>query len=157
EGMMESKQLAMTINGPWREAPLTKAGINYAVAKLPTLPGGQPMRPFLGVQVWAANAYSKNKDAALDFIAYATGTNAVVEQYQGFIKAPVRQSAAASPVVTANPNIPVWSAQAADGVPMPNIPEMTNVWKPWGDAMDGIIPKNAPDDQVKTLLDDAVA
>jgi len=39
---------------------------------------------------------------------------------------------------------------------MPNIPEMSSVWVPWGDAMDGIIPQNAPDDQVQTLLDNAV-
>ena len=50
----------------------------------------------------------------------------------------------------------VWTAQAADGVPMPNIPAMSNVWKPWGDAMDAIIPANAPDDQIQTLLDNAV-
>ncbi|MEA2528613.1 MAG: arabinogalactan oligomer / maltooligosaccharide transport system substrate-binding protein [Thermomicrobiales bacterium] len=156
EGMMEAKQLAMTINGPWREAPLTKAGVNYGVAKLPTLPNGEPMRPFLGVQVWAANSYSKNKDAALDFVGFATGTNSVLELYKGFIKAPARQSAATNPAVTANPNVQTWLAQAADGVPMPNIPEMSSVWKPWGDAMDGIIPKNAPDDQTKTLLDNAV-
>jgi maltose-binding protein MalE len=156
EGMMEAKQLAMTINGPWREAPLTKAGVNYGVAKLPTLPNGEPMRPFLGVQVWAANSYSKNKDAALDFVGFATGTNSVLELYKGFIKAPARQSAATNPAITANPNVQTWLVQAADGVPMPNIPEMSSVWKPWGDAMDGIIPKNAPDDQTKTLLDNAV-
>jgi arabinogalactan oligomer / maltooligosaccharide transport system substrate-binding protein len=156
EGMMESKQLAMTINGPWRESPLTKAGINYGVAKLPVLPGGSVMKPFLGVQMWSANSYSKNKDAALDLVAFLAGSNSVVEEYQGFIKAPVRQSVLTNPVITANPNIPVWTEQAADGVPMPNIPEMSSVWVPWGDAMDGIIPQNAPDDQVKTLLDNAV-
>lgn len=156
EGMMESKQLAMTINGPWREAPLTKAGINYAVAKLPTLPGGNKMSPFLGIQLWAANAYSKNKDAALDLVAFLAGSNSVVEQYQGFVKAPVRQSVGSNPVISANPNIPVWTEQAADGVPMPNIPEMSSVWVPWGDAMVEIIPKNLPDDQVQSLLDNAV-
>jgi maltose-binding protein MalE len=49
DGMMEVGQIAMTIQGPWREVPLTTAGINYGVARLPTLPGGSPIRPFLGV------------------------------------------------------------------------------------------------------------
>jgi maltose-binding protein MalE len=85
EGMMEAGQLAMTINGPWREAPLTTAGINYGVAKLPTLPNGQPMKPFLGVQVWGANAYSEKGEAALDFIALSSVTNRFVVQFKLFI------------------------------------------------------------------------
>ncbi|MBA2278083.1 MAG: extracellular solute-binding protein, partial [Chloroflexia bacterium] len=32
DGLMEAQQLAMTIAGPWREPPLTDAGVNYAVA-----------------------------------------------------------------------------------------------------------------------------
>jgi maltose-binding protein MalE len=155
EGMMEAKQIAMTINGPWREAPLTAAQINYGVAKLPTLPGGETMRPFLGVQCWAASTHSQKLEAALDFISFATGTNSVVEQYKGFIKAPVRQSALDSAEVQANPHMATWTEQAADGVPMPNIPEMSQVWVPWGDAIDAIIPPNAADEEVQSLLDGA--
>jgi maltose-binding protein MalE len=33
---------------------------------------------------------------------------------------------------------------------------MSNVWKPWGDAMDAIIPTNASDAEIQTLLDNAV-
>jgi maltose-binding protein MalE len=157
EGMMEAGQVAMTINGPWREAPLKKAGIDYGVAKLPSLPNGEPMRPFLGVQVFGANAFSQNKEAALDFISFATCTTSAVELYKGFNKVPVRTSAIESAEVKANPNIAIWNEQAAEGIPMPNIPAMSNVWKPWGDAMDAIIPANAPDDQIKSLLDGAVA
>ncbi|MFL5801421.1 MAG: extracellular solute-binding protein [Roseiflexaceae bacterium] len=157
EGMMEAGKLAMTINGPWRESPLKKAGINYGIAKLPTLPDGKPMRPFLGVQVFGASAFSKNKEAALDFISFATCTTSAIDLYKGFSKVPVRTSAIESAEVKQNPNIAIWNEQAADGVPMPNIPAMSNVWKPWGDAMDAIIPANAPDDQVKGLLDNAVA
>lgn len=156
EGMMEAGQIAMTINGPWREGGLTAAGIDYGIAKLPTLPNGEPMRPFLGVQVFAANAFSENKEAALDFISFATCTDSAVTLYGGNPKVPVRSSAVASEEVSANPNIAIWNEQAADGIPMPNIPAMSNVWKPWGDAMDAIIPTNAPDDQVQTLLDNAV-
>ncbi|MGH2530985.1 MAG: sugar ABC transporter substrate-binding protein [Thermomicrobiales bacterium] len=155
EGMMEASQIAMTINGPWREAPLTAAEINYGVAKLPTLPGGDPMRPFLGVQCWAASSHSQNLEAALDFISFATGTNSVVEQFKGFVKAPVRQSALGSEEVQANANMAVWTEQAADGVPMPNIPEMSQVWTPWGDAIDAIIPPNASDEDVQRFLDGA--
>lgn len=156
EGMMEQSQLAMTINGPWREAPLTKAGIKFGVAKLPTLPNGQPMKPFIGVQAWVANAYGKNKDAALDFLSFATGTDSAVELFKAFNKVPVRQSALQSPALADHPTLSNWAAQLKDGVPMPNIPAMSGVWTPWGDAMDAIIPRNTGNDQIKPLLDSAV-
>lgn len=156
EGMMEAGQLAMTINGPWRESPLTKAGINYKVAMLPTLPNGNPMQPFIGVQAWGANAYSKNAEAALDFLNFAAGTNSVTELYQGFVKAPVRASVLEADVVKSNPNLAVWLEQAGAGVPMPNIPAMSGVWTPWGGAMDSIIPQNVADDEIQGLLDNAV-
>jgi len=156
EGMMEQGQLAMTINGPWREAPLTQAKINYGVAKLPTLPNGNPMKPFLGVQAMAASAYSKNHEAALDFVNFMTQTPNVEELFRAFIKLPVRTTALETPTVKASVNMPTWAAQALDAEPMPNIAAMSNVWQPWSDAMDGIIPKNAADDDVKSLLDGAV-
>jgi maltose-binding protein MalE len=155
EGMMEAGELAMTINGPWREAPLKAAGINYGIAKLPSLPNGDPMRPFLGFQVMGANAYSDNLDAAIDFITFATCTENVIELYEGYLKVPVRQSALDAPALQEDPNIPIWQEQAADGVPMPNIPAMSQVWVPWGNAMDAIIPPNAPEEEVQSLLDNA--
>lgn len=137
-------------------ATLQAAEINYGIAKLPTLPNGEPMRPFLGVQVFAASAFSENQEAALDFINFATSTNQVVELSKGWKKVPVRQSAIDNPALKADPNVAIWLEQAADGVPMPNIPAMGNVWTPWGAAMDAIIPPNAPDDQIQGLLDNAV-
>jgi arabinogalactan oligomer/maltooligosaccharide transport system substrate-binding protein len=156
EGMMEQGQLAMTINGPWREAPLTQAGINYGVAKLPTLPNGNPMKPFLGVQAMLASAYSDKQEAALDFLNFITQTASVEELFKAFIKLPVRTTAVETETVKANPNMAIWGEQAQDAEPMPNIPAMSNVWTPWGDALDGIIPENASDEQVKELLDGAV-
>ncbi len=156
EGMMEEGKIAMTINGPWREGPLQRAGINYGVAMLPTLPNGEPMQPFLGVQVFGVNAYGKNQEAAIDFANFVTCTDSIVEQFKVDPKTPVRQSALQTSEVQANPNIETWNEQASQGVPMPNIPAMGQVWKPWGDAMDAIILQQAPDDQIKPLLDTAV-
>lgn len=157
ESMMEQGQLAMTINGPWRENSLTAAGINYGVAKLPTLPNGQPMRPFAGLQGMLVNAYGEQLEASLDFITFLTGTNSAVELFKVEKKVPARLSAQESETVKADPNTAIWAAQLADSVPMPIIPAMQRVWEPWGSAMDAIIPGNAPDDQVQQYLDDAVA
>jgi maltose-binding protein MalE len=46
--------------------------------------------------------------------------------------------------------------QVEVAVPMPNIPQMAQVWQPWGDAMIGIVQQNVSDEEVQALLDTAV-
>ena len=157
EGMMEAGQLGMTISGPWRETPLTAAGIPYAVAVLPTLPNGQPMKPFVGCQAMLVNAYSEKQAAALDFVNYLSGTDSAVALFQADRKVPARNSALADPGVAANPWVTTWAQQASVGQPMPNIAQMNNVWTPWAGIMDAIIVPNTPDDQIQGFLDDLVA
>ncbi|MBA2754634.1 MAG: maltose ABC transporter substrate-binding protein [Chloroflexia bacterium] len=156
EGMMESGQVAMTINGPWRENPLTAAGINYGVSVLPTLPNGEPMRPFIGVQGMLVSAFSENQEAALDFVNFMTGTDSSVALFASEQKVPARASALQSETVAADETIPAWAAQIQLGQPMPNIAAMGQVWTPWGAAMDAIVPPNASDEEVQQYLDDAV-
>lgn len=155
DGLMESQQLAMTIAGPWREPPLTDAGINYSVVTLPTLPNGNPMIPFVGFQAMVVNAYGQQLEAATDFVNYLSSTDGVNLMVEGFNKAPVRASNAAT-AVALNPNFEQWVAQAEIGVPMPNIPAMEEVWTPWGDAMIAIVSENASDEDVQELMDQAV-
>ncbi len=155
EGEFEAGNTAMTINGPWKEASFKTANLNYGVAKLPTLPNGNEMKPFLTVQMFVPSAFSKNPEAALDLTSFMTCTDTIVEMNQAFSKATVRQSAL-QPSIEQNPNIEFWAAGAADGLPMPNIPAMSQVWKPWNDAIDAVVVNNAPDDQVQGILDTAV-
>ena len=156
EGMMEAGQLGMTINGPWRENPLTQAGINYGVATLPTLPNGEPMRPFIGVQGMLVSAFSEKQEAALDFVNFMTGTDSSIALFASEQKVPARASALQSDTVAADETIPAWAAQLETGQPMPNIAAMGQVWTPWGAAMDAIVPTNASDEEVQEFLDGAV-
>ncbi len=155
DGMFEAGQLGMTIAGPWREPPVTAAGVPYGVATLPTLPNGQPMTPFLGIQAVSANAYGQQIEASLDFINFMGSSNGVELMIEGFNRAPARQSAVPA-AISINPTLETWAAQAQLANPMPNIPAMGQVWTPWGDTMDAIIPNNLPDEEVKPLLDQMV-
>lgn len=157
EGMMEAGQLGMTISGPWRETPLTAAGIPYAVSVLPTLPNGQPMKPFVGCQAMLVNAYGEQQAAALDFVNFLSGTDSAVTIFQADRKVPARNSALSDPTVAANPWVTTWAQQASVGLPMPNIAQMANVWEPWAGIMDAIIVPNTPDDQIQGFLDQLVA
>lgn len=154
-GMMQAGQLAMSIDGPWAVPSLKDAGINVGVAPLPTWTNGKPLTPFLGIQAMVVNAYGKQVEAATDFVSFMGSTDQVVPMAVGFHKAPARVSATDA-AIKASPDFEAWIAQTKNAIPMPNIPAMQNVWTPWGDAMVGILQKNASDAQVKELLDTAV-
>lgn len=155
DGQFEAGNIAMTIAGPWREPALVAAGIPYGVSTLPTLPNGQPMTPFVGYQALSVNAYSESVEAAQDFVNFAASEEGVLLMLTGINRAPVR-TPLISAAVELNPNLDQWAAQAALGIPMPNIPAMGQVWTPWGDAMTGIVTNNVSDEEVQALMDQAV-
>jgi arabinogalactan oligomer/maltooligosaccharide transport system substrate-binding protein len=157
KGKMEAGQAGAVIDGPWAQQGIQKAGVAYEVDMIPPLPNGQPTRPFLGVQVWVASAYSKNKDAALDLLRFLTCSDSAIEQFKADHKVPARQDVFGDEAVKSDKYVAKWMEEAQVGEPMPNIPAMSNVWKPWTDAMEAIITNNAPDDQVQGILDTAVA
>jgi maltose-binding protein MalE len=157
EGMQEAGQLAMTINGPWRINPLQSAGIDYGVAVLPTLPNGQPMSPFVGVQSMLVNAYSEQQGAALDLANFLAGTDSQAAYFQSDRKVPARVSAQQVESVASDPWVATWAEQAEVGTPMPNIAQMTDVWTPWAGYMDAIVAGNASDDEIPGYLEELVA
>lgn len=122
------------MTGPWEVGSLQdQDAVNWAVAKIPTIDGNSPS-PFVGAQGFFLSAFSDNKVAAqsflLDFLATEEGMTALYDadpRVPAFI--PVFESVSSDPVVEA------FGLSAADGVPMPNIPQMASVWDPLGDAL----------------------
>lgn len=155
DGLQESGNLPMTIAGPWREPPMQAAGIPYGITPLMTISGGQQLQPFVGYQAFEVNAYGENLDASIDFVNFLGSAEGVSIMLPGFGKPPVRNSLRES-AIDLNANLGIWMDAAENGIPMPNIPQMAQVWTPWGDAMLGIIANNVSDDEVQALLDAAV-
>lgn len=152
-GKFEEGKVGMQINGPWVIPGAKKAGIDVGVAILPKLPNGKDMVPFTGVQFVGVNAYTKQRELALRLAKLYGGRRGQEVLYLETGRIPVRQDVLELASVKKDPLVGVWSRQAALGEPMPNIPEMQAVWKPWGDAMDVIVPGKA---EVKPMLDLAV-
>ena len=154
DGLFESGLLGMRISGPWLAPALRDAGINFGVAPLPTGPNGEQLQPFSGIQVFEVNAYSENIEAAKDLVNFM-GCEGVALMIEGFNKPPVRNSLKEM-AIEINPDLEAWMEAAEQAVPMPNIPQMAEVWQPWTDAMVGIITNNVSDEEVQALLDAAV-
>jgi arabinogalactan oligomer/maltooligosaccharide transport system substrate-binding protein len=123
---------AMAITGPWEFPNFQKAlGGNLGVANIPTLPGGVKARPYIGVRGWEVNAYSQNQALAWQLAKYITfNGQAMIGNAEGRL-----------PVLKTVPGLRLTKLQEGaakqfqDGVPIPNIPEMGQVWTPIGNAI----------------------
>lgn len=130
---LEGKQ-PFWITGPWEVGNLeSQEAINWAVAKIPTIGGNAPA-PFVGAQGFFLSAFSENKVIAQSFLLDFVATP---ETMQALYDADPRNPAF-KPVfdgLADNPVAQTFALSAADGVPMPNIPQMGSVWDPLGDAL----------------------
>lgn len=119
------------ITGPWELGTLGDSDLNWSVAKLPTI-GGQTPAPFVGAQGFFISAFSENKVIAQSFLFDFVAT---ADTMQALYDADPRNPAFTSVFdgLSDNPVAQVFALSAADGQPMPNIPEMGSVWGPLGD------------------------
>ncbi len=127
------------ITGPWElnetAVSTTRAStVPWSVAKLPTIDGNTPA-PFVGAQGFFVNAFSENKVLATSFLLDYVATQETMEAlYAADYRLPtftaVFESAAAD-----DPVAQTFNDSAADGIPLPNIPEMGAVWAPLGDQL----------------------
>uniref|UniRef100_A0A7C1JLS4 Maltose ABC transporter substrate-binding protein n=1 Tax=Caldilinea aerophila TaxID=133453 RepID=A0A7C1JLS4_9CHLR len=127
----ENGDAAMLITGPWALPRIRESGVPYAVT---TIPGEvQPAQPFLGVQGFMINAFSKNPLLAQTFLQEFVATE---EAMQAIFDADPRPSAFL-PVreKITDPDLAAFAAAGENGLPMPAIPEMSAVWSAWGDAI----------------------
>ncbi|ACK41997.1 MULTISPECIES: maltose/maltodextrin ABC transporter substrate-binding protein MalE [Dictyoglomus] len=144
-------KLGMMINGPWEIDNIKKANINYGVAKLPKI-DGKPMRPFVGVQGFMINSRSPNIAILKTFALEVLATKELeLKLFETDPRILARKDA--YKVVSSNPDIKAFGASAADGIPMPNIPEMGPVWSYMGDTLTLITSgKKAPDVALKEAV-----
>lgn len=128
----ETGECAMMITGPWALTRLRDAGAKYEIAAFPEGPAG-PSQPFLGGQGFFVSAFSQNVLLAQAFLTEFMATEEAMRQ---LFQADPRPSALLA--VRNNPGDPdmeKFGVAGANAVPMPNIPQMSAVWGPWGDAL----------------------
>lgn len=71
DGMFSSGNAAMHITGLWNVSTFEKAGIDFGVAPIPSLPGeSKPASSFSGTRGMFVTSYSKHPKEAADFAAF---------------------------------------------------------------------------------------
>ncbi|WP_445399311.1 maltose/maltodextrin ABC transporter substrate-binding protein MalE [Zobellella sp. An-6] len=144
-------ELAMMINGPWAWDNLKATGINFGVAPLPTIEGQSP-RSFIGVISAGINAASPNKDLAVEFIENYLLTEAGLAGLNEAVALGAVAHKAYSQVLSRDPNVAATQQIAAQGVPMPGIPETGKFWAAMNPALQNI---TGGQQTVEKALDDA--
>ena len=136
------------IGGPWLVAGIRAAGIDLGVASLSdmTLPNGEPLAPFSGVQgigVMKVAAETKGDAIALALEALASPEVGVALAKAGGC-APANSLSYDDPDVAADEIIAAIEHTADTAQPMPNAAEMNVMWGPV-DSMLAAVNKNGQD------------
>ncbi|EIA20851.1 extracellular solute-binding protein [Listeria fleischmannii] len=149
---------AAIIGGPWSAANYKEAKLNYGVAKIPTLPNGKEYSPFGGGKGWVISNYSKEKELAQKFVDYATNEKNQTKFYDETNEVPANKAARTAALDKNDELTNAVIGQYENAQPMPNIPEMAEVWTGaenlMFDAASGKkTPQKSADDAVKVIED----
>lgn len=137
-GLFTAGKLGAYYTGPWNEANFGKANVNYGFAPLPSFDGKRPSRPFSGLQVFALNAFSPNKNEAASLISYLT-SHMQGPEFKTSGRIPVIKKVLNSKTVQRDPVAKGLAKAALAASPMPNIAEMNQVWGPMGTAIGDVV------------------
>ncbi|MBC1768014.1 extracellular solute-binding protein [Listeria welshimeri] len=149
---------AAILGGPWSAANYKEAKINYGVAKIPTLNNGKEYSPFAGGKGWVVSNYSKNKDVAQKWLDYVTDQKNQETLYDMTNEVPANLKARDTAKSKNDELTNAVIEQYKNAQPMPNIPEMSEVWTGaenlMFDAASGSkTPQQSADDAVKVIED----
>ncbi len=125
----QNGEAVFTISGPWAIGDAMNNGINFGMAKLPTIDGQQPIA-FSGNIIANVSSYSENPDAAVAFVEYLASPEGAEIMYKTTGKMPALNDVAAVPGVSDNEYLMGMFEQAPFTHPMPVIPEMGQAWDP---------------------------
>ena len=130
----KAQKLAFMIDGPWAIKDLEAAKVPYGIAILPTFKG-KVSKPFVGVHGFMIRRSSTNKLRAKEFIEkYLISKAGIKLLYQYDNRAPSRVDVL-SELGAQDKNLVTLSQSAANGVAMPNVPQMASVWAAMGKAL----------------------
>ncbi len=152
-GLFIDGALGMIYNGPWAISQYREAGIDVSVVPMPPMADGTEWSGFMGVQGVLMNEFSTQKVNAANFAKWLTRPDAQVSLAELSGRIPASQSAVAQ--VADDPVIAGFGASLVNAEPMPNIPEMGQVWGPAGNALAVIL--ESADSDVDAALEQAVA
>ncbi|GAA0476707.1 sugar ABC transporter substrate-binding protein [Alkalibacterium indicireducens] len=141
-------QVGMVVDGPWAIPDYRDAiGENLQVVELPTQ-DGEPLNSFSGNKGWLVNYFTDHEYWATELALFITNEENSTTYFEVAGELPAHTAVEIDDEFME----PIF-AQSQNAHPMPNIPEMSQVWEPMGDALQFV----QQGDDVQEVLDEAVA
>lgn len=128
-GKFQNGEAVFTVTGPWSIADAKNNGVNFGVAKLPTIEGKQPIA-FSGNIIAGVSAYSENKDLAMLFVDFMASEEGAAITFDVTGKMPAFKDVTNVPGISEDPYLNGVAAQSPYTIPMPTIAEMSLAWGP---------------------------
>ncbi|MCT8137878.1 extracellular solute-binding protein [Anaerobacillus sp. CMMVII] len=146
-GLFREGKVGAVVTGPWSIPDyVADLGDKLKVTTLPTI-DGKNLNSFSGVKGWFVSEYSENKYWATDLALFITNATNGEHYFNVAGEIPARTD------VTIDDELRNGIlAQAEFAEPMPNVPEMSQVWEPMADALNFI----SNGDDVAEVLEEAV-
>lgn len=156
DGLFQEGKVASVMNGPWSFQGYKDAGVDIGVAPMPKLPNGEYVKTFIGVKGYNVSQFSDNKEWAAKLVEFITNEENAKTRFEKTAEIPPVVSLMEDPIIADNEAAKAVAVQSERGVPMPNIPEMAEVWAPAANALQLSAtgksePKAALDSAVKTI------
>lgn len=147
-GLFTEGKVGVVLSGPWSLASYSEAlGDSLGVAPMPVLANGEKPTPFAGVKGWLVSNFSDDKYWASQLALHLTTAESQAYYYEETGEIPARPDAEIDNVYAE-----AFLEQTQTAIPMPNIPEMNQVWDPMDNAQEF----NANGDDPHEFLDEAV-
>lgn len=119
---------AAVITGPWMANDFNNSGVPYAVTTIPTLSNGEEYKPFGGGKAWAISSFTEKTELAQAFLDWVTSEEQQTAMYERLGEIPANQVAREQAAQSDNELTAAVIEVYENAVPMPNIPQMAEVW-----------------------------
>lgn len=134
-GLFSEGKVAAVMDGPWAFQGYRDAGIDIGIAPLPPLPNGEHIKTFSGVKGWHVTSFSENKYWAQKLVEHLTNEENARYRFEMTAEIPPVKALINDPIIVEDEGSQAVALQSQYGIPMPNIPEMAEVWAPMAGAL----------------------
>lgn len=133
DSLFKEGQADMIVNGPWQLGDYRETlGDNLGVAPMPG--ATNPAGPLTGVDGFYVNINSPNQASAVALAMFLTSKDSMKLYVEKAGHVPARTD-----IEIADPLVAAFAEAAQTGVPRPQIPELSNFWTPFGDAITKVL------------------
>lgn len=139
DALFDSGAAPWFITGPWSLQKARAAGVRYAVSALPSFEGGATPRPLLDVSTFFMSSHAQVPALARAFLTECVAGTDVQVALARRTHLPPAWMPAYREVAAKDADVRAWFEAGRDGDPVPNVPQMDDVWGPLGQASADII------------------